>query len=1024
MAIVRQRTTVFNKPVGVVRSNVGAQQVGNAISQAASGIQRIAFQEASEVAQKTGTDFAKALDSNDFKTTNPETGETTSFKPLASPPSGFGTIASQAYQRVLDQRYENSINNELQIKAKEVALKYPLDPESYKDVMSDYIANLSEGSIGKYKEFIKETGANWVASTELDIKKQVFQKSQADAANSIGSNLNNVSEDLYKIAKTGEIFDNSSRGMIVFNKQISNHKDGIDAGLINVGSTEIATDQMSKLIAAGTVEHLMSISTSKSQRDIMLKTIRDLKTGSPLSILSSRGFTADQIKSIKQISKFSGQLSVKDFSSLINHGNSSSSTYDVVEANEDAVNLARSVLDNTIFEATAGQASTNVSRLASGLMDSYDGITDGFKNNLRVSFKSLSDGYTKDIGILERRLISDSKFTQSDFDSAKKKLRQQYIEPLLIRLAQDGDAKGLKAYLVTNDSRNSKLFTPEQVYVANALMKSSFFDSSDHGYMSEVLGRTINERKENASKQVEISNLDKQLLNFKPEEFDGIIRSIGRLIDKGTIGAVVASQKTATAYKFQFDSLLDNEILSGNLSSSDLNQINIQLRTSGMFVGEQVEGSVQEAVNNIIKNVPKEFRKPIIDKISALKTGLKEQETINTTARDKAIKKQQISTGSGGDLNSAYDRNISQEIMNDLGVDLSKFNTYGQLDRQRILSIARKVPPQGLVDVLNQISSGQPVEGIDGYLDLFAALNSDPTLDGQFINRFGKILGEDTQSFLEEINELRQTIGADPERNTNSIVTTLFDRLSRTESIAVGLSILNSNREIEDQARSINKAASNFTQSVFPESPLIAKEFESIAKFYALLGKSPSQIEDLINTRFEKTYLKTEFVVDHRYPNLDNFRSKSSLDAIFPDNEDRNAFIGIIESQLPDGYSLFPETVINSPMDLSSIDLETMDKTSKRVFLAPNPNGSDTDYYAYFLDKNNELKPLFIMEDNKPVSWPMFNANDEQYLSYLTIKNARLKIEEEAELSKDQKTIDIIQARPGFRIEDLLNIFK
>ena len=62
MAIVRQRTTVFNKPVGVVRSNVGAQQVGNAISQAASGIQRIAFQEASEVAQKTGTDFAKALD--------------------------------------------------------------------------------------------------------------------------------------------------------------------------------------------------------------------------------------------------------------------------------------------------------------------------------------------------------------------------------------------------------------------------------------------------------------------------------------------------------------------------------------------------------------------------------------------------------------------------------------------------------------------------------------------------------------------------------------------------------------------------------------------------------------------------------------------------------------------------------------------------------------------------------------------------------------------------------------------------
>ena len=52
MAIVRQRTTVFNKPVGVVRSNVGAQQIGESISRAASGIQRIAFQEATQVAQK------------------------------------------------------------------------------------------------------------------------------------------------------------------------------------------------------------------------------------------------------------------------------------------------------------------------------------------------------------------------------------------------------------------------------------------------------------------------------------------------------------------------------------------------------------------------------------------------------------------------------------------------------------------------------------------------------------------------------------------------------------------------------------------------------------------------------------------------------------------------------------------------------------------------------------------------------------------------------------------------------------
>ena len=433
---------------------------------------------------------------------------------------------------------------------------------------------------------------------------------------------------------------------------------------------------------------------------------------------------------------------------------------------------------------------------------------------------------------------------------------------------------------------------------------------------------------------------------------------------------------------------------------------------------------MQESVNNIINNVPKEFREPIINKIKRIKTALKEQETINTAAIKKTTTKQKISTGSGGDLNATYDRKISQEIMDDLGVDLSKFNTYGQLDKQRILSIARKVPPQGLVDVLKRISSGQPVEGVDAYLDLFSALNSDPTLNGQFINRFGNILG-DTQSFLEEVNELRKTLGADPERTTNSIATTLFDRLNRPESKLIGLSILNSTVDEENQAKSINKAASNFTLKIF-DNPLVAKEFEPIAKFYALLGKDPDEIEKLINARFDQTYLKTEFVVDHRYLDLKDFRSKSSLEAVFPDDEDRKAFIGVIESQLPEGYSLFPEGNIFETMQELGSAVGTEEEVTglKRVFLAPNPRGSDTDYYAYFLDKNQELKPLFIMEDNVPVSWPMFNPNDKQYLSYLTDKNARLKIEEEMQLDKDQQTIDRIQARPGLRLEDILNIFK
>ena len=1022
MAIVRQKTTVFNKPVGVVRSNIGAQQIGNAISQAASGIQRAAFQEASVLAEKKGMDFAKAIDSGDFKTTNPVTGETTSFVSPATAPSEFGTIAATAYQRVVDNRYENSINNELKIKAKEVALKYPFNPDAYKEVMSDYIANLSEGSIGKYKEFINETGQGWLASTELDIKKQVFEKSRIDAANSIGASLSNNTEDMYKFARAGSIFTDGSGEIAVFNKEIINHENGIKSGLIQEGATEIASDQMSKAIAAGSIEYLMSISSSKSQRDMMILSLRELKSGAPISILSSRGFTEKEIQSIKQINRFSGQLNPKDFNSIIGHSNSVSSTYDVVEANEDAAQVAMRIRSNAIFEIESGNAKVNVGNLASQGFSAKENVNE----SIRLAFSSASKSYRDHISTNVTRSVSDPKYTKDDFESDETELKKQYIRPFLINLAADGNIKELKAYIASGFSSDAANLTDKQILGVAELKASTFYDSSDDGFMSEVLGRTVNQHKLDAKKQTKILEFDEYLNEFFLGEFviDQKLKLIENFVKDGTFTATQASQRIATAYTVQFEGLLDQDILEGKLTSANLTQIAIQLETDGVFDGEQVEGSVQESVNNIINNVPKEFRQPIINKIKTIKTALKEQETINTAAIKKTTTKQKISTGSGGDLNSTYDRNISQEIMDDLGVDLSKFNTYGQLDRQRILSIARKVPPQGLVDVLKRISSGQPVEGIDGYLDLFSALNSDPTLNGQFINRFGNILG-DTQSFLEEVNELRKTLGADPERTTNSIATTLFDRLNRPESKLIGLSILNSIVDEENQAKSINKAASNFTLNIF-DNPLVAKEFEPIAKFYALLGKDPDEIEKLINARFDQTYLKTEFVVDHRYLNLKDFRSKSSLEAVFPDDEDRKAFIGVIESQLPEGYSLFPEgNVFQTMKELgSAVGTEEEVTGLKRVFLAPNPRGSDTDYYAYFLDKNQELKPLFIMEDNVPVSWPMFNPNDEQYLSYLTDKNARLKIEEEMQLDKDQQTIDRIQARPGLRLEDILNIFK
>ena len=62
MAVIRQKTQMFNQPIGVVRASTGGEQVGQPISLFAGDILQRTFAVASEVAQQRGFDTAKAIE--------------------------------------------------------------------------------------------------------------------------------------------------------------------------------------------------------------------------------------------------------------------------------------------------------------------------------------------------------------------------------------------------------------------------------------------------------------------------------------------------------------------------------------------------------------------------------------------------------------------------------------------------------------------------------------------------------------------------------------------------------------------------------------------------------------------------------------------------------------------------------------------------------------------------------------------------------------------------------------------------
>ncbi len=174
MAVIRQKTQIFNQPVGVVRTDAGAAQVGQAISDAASRISQLAYREAAINAEKAGQQAAQSQPSDKIIAIDPDTNMPVAY----TPPASFGTIAARSYQNMIDRRFEESILDEFALKGSEFAASSST-ADQYKTRITKYIQEMynSEGEATPYSRYIQEAGSEYVASTYASLAKK-----QAEAA--------------------------------------------------------------------------------------------------------------------------------------------------------------------------------------------------------------------------------------------------------------------------------------------------------------------------------------------------------------------------------------------------------------------------------------------------------------------------------------------------------------------------------------------------------------------------------------------------------------------------------------------------------------------------------------------------------------------------------------------------------------------------------------------------------------------------------------------------------------------------
>lgn len=183
-------------PVGVVRMNTGGAEKYSRIADVTQQLTKIAITESAKYAEKSAIAQAQAVDISQITTIDPKTGKPEALSVIQN--LGFiGATGAQAYERVVQERFQQSIENEIKAKAGEIALKYENDPysaEKYEEQMVSYLqsmANTSEvgGKATAYTNFILNAGTQYITATKLNMMQQRIRLERAKTTQSIVSNF-------------------------------------------------------------------------------------------------------------------------------------------------------------------------------------------------------------------------------------------------------------------------------------------------------------------------------------------------------------------------------------------------------------------------------------------------------------------------------------------------------------------------------------------------------------------------------------------------------------------------------------------------------------------------------------------------------------------------------------------------------------------------------------------------------------------------------------------------------------------
>ena len=970
MPVIRETRKIFSQPIGVRSFDTGEQNVGNAISRFADRAGQEFYERAQINAEKFGAEAAQSLSGEELKSFDPETG-----KPeVLSSMDGMGSIASSAFEQVVERRLVDTIDKDIRLKSAELASKYE-DPVQYQNMFESFLGSMSKGANDRFKNVIMDSGSFIMKSTKIKLADVARTKARAAAAANVATTNDEYAETIFDQAASGNI-DNAE---LLIRERVRASQEAVGAQLYKPGYEDKVKSELGAQAMSGAIQVALQKATPIQQASLRVYIGSQGRAGGDL-------LTDEQLEVLKP---FIGYVDRSNTSALLAQANVVSSNLNAVTAAkvaqqkakyEDYIkNFSLSYTEDHIAPDRFANTAATRSAWGSGSLESIAGSIQSaeamYVANLRQLASAKSAGLDKD-----------------EYNSFRQDSRRAGLDPVILGMASDGNIGALKVALLNDTPENIAKLTPGQQVAIQELKQTRLYDpTEDRNYVSTLLSGTedavqdkIDREIENANLFISVDNVSTQFVNgvFDLETLEATEKMAQLGLEAGNISANEFTSLSNSLRSAAGKGIAN--IVSGNMSSEELNSLSAYVLSGG----EERAGAGSYVITTgdaILQTVPSGQLSSVSNHINSVREKVTRKEAI-IEQKQKKQQLQDVLAANSGNLFDKSHRVAQDERLEKLAFNIVDPSTYATKERsEQFFNALRSTMPQSIIDNLNAIAIGIETDNAESYLKIFASMQNDPTVEGPFVSRFGSgqgaVISPRTQALLQDIFEVYKIQPASgEEKSVSQIAMTLVEMRNDDKSKLA----------IKDV---FGKMSPNeYVADAYGD--LIAEDLDGVAEYLAGTNRTKEQVDARLKELVDQHYLESRIVVDPRFPAGRLNKTSYALEKIFPDEKRRNAFKDLIASQLPKGYRLAThiapketgliQNIVEQGPVIGSITSATSAITAafvgdkprdKTVYLVPNENTRGTSYYTYYVDENNELRPLITEVNNQPYL-PMFSARD------------------------------------------------